>query len=296
MSGTLSRKPLGQEPACTAPDAVPLGMPRRSFRALLHAAGFVGFAAFALVACTEEASLPGEPFRLSSESLPNAVQGEAYREAVVATGGLRPVRFELSAGALPPGLELQNGLLVGEPATVGTFAFTVTASDANLASTFREYRLTVTEVPVPTLDVGLPTTEVRERVTVPVQLKNARDVRGVRLRLTWDQGSASVAEDSVQPSRAGDALFVEVEAGRLAVDLAAVGTAWTGDRTLFEFDVETTSATTVGMEGTIEILYGERTEFVRRSFGTPPSSNAGDDNDAADEESGTNSGSEEDTP
>lgn len=245
-------------------------MPGHSLRTLLRAVGFAWFAALLLTACTEEASLPGEPFRLSSESLPTAVQGETYREAVVATGGLRPVRFELSAGELPPGIELQNGLLIGEPSAVGSFAFTLTASDANLASTFREYRLTVTEVPVPTVEVGLPTTEVRGTVTVPVRLENARDVRGVRLRLTWSQDTASVPQDSVQASRASDALLSKSEAGALAVDIASVSTPWTGQRTLFEFDVETTTATTVGMEGTIEILYGDRTEFVRRSFGTPP--------------------------
>jgi hypothetical protein len=232
----------------------------------------------ALTACTEEADLPGEPFRLSTQSLPEAVQGEAYREAVVASGGLRPVRFELSSGSLPPGIDLQNGLLVGAPETVGTFAFTVTASDANLASTFREYRLTVTDVPVPTLDVALPTTEIRGTVTVPVRLENARDVRGVRLRLTWPEGTASVQEDSVQAERSDAVLLTETQPGQLAADVAALGDPWSGDRTLLRFDVETSSAATVQMDVTAEILYGDRTEIVTRAVGTPPE-NDGDANE-----------------
>lgn len=249
--------------------------------------------ALMLTACTEEANLPGEPFRLSTQSLPAAVQGEAYREAVVATGGLRPVRFELSAGGLPPGLDLQNGLLVGAPETVGTFAFTVTASDANLASTFREYRLTVTEVPIPTLTVALPTTEIRDAVTVPVRLENARDVRGVRLRLAWPEGNASVEEASVQADRSDAVLFAETQPGQLAADVAALGDPWSGDRTLLSFDVATAAATTVQMDVTAEILYGDRTEVITRSVGTAPED---EDDVAAEDDDAETPAREEETP
>jgi hypothetical protein len=47
---------------------------------------------------------------------------------------------------------------------------------------------------------------------------------------------------------------------------------------ILRFDVETSSAATVQMDVTAEILYGDRTEIVTRAVGTPPE-NDGDANE-----------------
>ncbi len=65
--------------------------------------------------------------------LPNPVIGQAYRTRVAA-GGLGPLSFQVTAGSLPPGLQLDpaSGLITGTvPAgTSGVFFFTVTGTDA----------------------------------------------------------------------------------------------------------------------------------------------------------------------
>lgn len=65
-------------------------------------------------------------------TLPNPTAGTAYAQTLSATGGVGPYGFTVSAGALPAGLTLSSaGAVSGTPTEVGTFSFTVTATDAN---------------------------------------------------------------------------------------------------------------------------------------------------------------------
>lgn len=69
---------------------------------------------------------------LTPSTLPNGTAGVAYSQSVGATGGVAPYTFTVTAGALPAGLSLgSGGALTGTPSSVGTFNFTVTATDAN---------------------------------------------------------------------------------------------------------------------------------------------------------------------
>jgi hypothetical protein len=60
-----------------------------------------------------------------------AAVGASYRVALRARGGIRPVRWTLSSGALPPGVRLDRtaGALTGTPRRAGTFRFTLRATD-----------------------------------------------------------------------------------------------------------------------------------------------------------------------
>ncbi len=61
---------------------------------------------------------------------------ETYSGLLTTTGdAASPVTFAVSAGALPPGLDLgSDGLIAGAPADFGLWSFTVTATDAGGAS------------------------------------------------------------------------------------------------------------------------------------------------------------------
>lgn len=66
-------------------------------------------------------------------TLPNGNVGTAYSQTVTGSGGLAPYTFAVTSGALPTGLALNGttGAITGTPTTVGTFNFTITATDAN---------------------------------------------------------------------------------------------------------------------------------------------------------------------
>jgi len=63
--------------------------------------------------------------------LPNATFGEAYSTSFTAGGGSSPYSYQVTAGALPAGLNLSlAGLLSGTPTVQGPFNFTVTTTDS----------------------------------------------------------------------------------------------------------------------------------------------------------------------
>lgn len=77
-------------------------------------------------------------------TLPGANAGQAYSQTVTATGGVATYAFTVTAGALPAGLSLASGgALTGTPTAVGSFNFTVTATDANSQTGNRAYTLAV---------------------------------------------------------------------------------------------------------------------------------------------------------
>ncbi len=65
-------------------------------------------------------------------TLPNAVLGNLYNTTLTATGGVAPVSWSVSAGALPLGLSLNtSGVISGTPTALGTASFTITAKDSS---------------------------------------------------------------------------------------------------------------------------------------------------------------------
>lgn len=117
---------------------------------------------FALVA-RDTTTGPGSPFGVASgytisvapptlelgpATVPDATVGAAYSQTLTTTGGTAPYTYDVTAGALPAGLALSaGGALTGTPTAVGTFDFTVTATDSTGGtgpfSTSRAYTLVV---------------------------------------------------------------------------------------------------------------------------------------------------------
>ncbi len=88
---------------------------------------------------------------LSPASLPNVSSPLSYTQTISASGTTAPYSFAVSSGALPAGITLApNGTLSGTATQLGTFNFTITATDANAITGSRDYTLTV-NAPILTL-------------------------------------------------------------------------------------------------------------------------------------------------
>ncbi len=85
------------------------------------------------------------PIVLSPTSLPGGMEGVPYNQTISASNGAVPYTFAVASGALPPGLTLSAaGLLSGTPTTVGSFSFSVTATDANGSTGSQSYTIIIT--------------------------------------------------------------------------------------------------------------------------------------------------------
>jgi hypothetical protein len=75
------------------------------------------------------------PLTVSPTTLPFTTISTVYNQTITASGGLSPYQYALITGALPPGLSLSTGGVISGTATeVGTYSFTLTATDANTPS------------------------------------------------------------------------------------------------------------------------------------------------------------------
>ena len=82
---------------------------------------------------------------LSPTSLPGGTVGVPYNQTISASNGAAPYHFAVTSGALPSGLTLSAaGLLSGTPTTVGSFSFSVTATDANGSTGSQSYTIVIT--------------------------------------------------------------------------------------------------------------------------------------------------------
>jgi subtilisin-like proprotein convertase family protein len=69
---------------------------------------------------------------LSPAPLPAPILNFPYSQAITASGGTGPYTFAVTGGALPPGFVLgMDGMLTGTLTMLGSFNFTVTATDSN---------------------------------------------------------------------------------------------------------------------------------------------------------------------
>lgn len=86
---------------------------------------------------------------LSPTSIPGAAVGVSYSRTIMASGGQGPYAYAVTDGSLPAGLTLSStGLLSGTPLSSGSFAFTLTARDANGCDGSGQYSISVAPQPV----------------------------------------------------------------------------------------------------------------------------------------------------
>jgi len=110
---------------------------------------------------THDASLPSEPVTyatdveiiayapfITTENMPRGEKGKAYSQTLAAEGDT-PIAWTVSSGSLPDGLSLSgSGDISGTPAVVGTFSFTVKATN-NVGEGTRELTVAIDETRVP---------------------------------------------------------------------------------------------------------------------------------------------------
>jgi hypothetical protein len=89
------------------------------------------------------------PVSLAPAALPPSLRDAAYAWNIPAFGGKEPVRLMVTGGSLPPGLSLSpGGALSGTPKGVGSFVFSVSATDScknGQQSATHAYRLVVAD-------------------------------------------------------------------------------------------------------------------------------------------------------
>ncbi len=69
---------------------------------------------------------------ISTSTLPAAIQGAPYSQAISSASGASPYSYTIASGALPAGLTLSTaGVISGTSTTTGTATFTVQSADAN---------------------------------------------------------------------------------------------------------------------------------------------------------------------
>lgn len=176
-----------------------------------------------LIGCAGELTTPGEPLRLLAARLPVAYEQEPYEAVLQPTGGLRPYSFELVEGALPPGLRLEAGRLVGTPTRQGRFSFTVELRDANLNRTVQRLDLSVRELPEPVVGIDVPPTELQRATELRLRLESGRGWRGAEVLITWDADAFELQPESVRTAGRDVIAVWETGPGRLRVDVAVLG-------------------------------------------------------------------------
>jgi hypothetical protein len=75
---------------------------------------------------------PPPPTLITSCNFAEAPLGLAYSSGCTSTGGTGAVTYSISSGTLPPGLALNasNGTISGKPTALGSYTFTVEATDS----------------------------------------------------------------------------------------------------------------------------------------------------------------------
>ncbi|HEX7339127.1 MAG TPA: putative Ig domain-containing protein [Rhodanobacteraceae bacterium] len=96
------------------------------------------------------------PLTLGPASLSAAQAGAAYNQTVTASGGVAPYSYAITTGALPAGLTLDasTGAITGTPTAVGTFNFTIQATDSNSTGAVTGAKTYTLTVAAPTISVA----------------------------------------------------------------------------------------------------------------------------------------------
>ncbi len=103
---------------------------------------------------------PPNPPNITTTSLSGGTVGQAYSQAVQATGGTGALTWSISAGALPQGLVINpiNGAISGMPTAAGSSSFTVRVQDASGLADTQALSITINQPAPPPTPPNITTT------------------------------------------------------------------------------------------------------------------------------------------
>lgn len=108
-------------------------------------AAYLLFLFGACFAAAGQANAP--PLEIRTANLPKAYLRKPYEANLEAQGGVRPFKWELTEGSLPPGLDLSHdGVISGTASKSGEFHFTVTLRDSRTPPYQRQQQLSLSVV------------------------------------------------------------------------------------------------------------------------------------------------------
>jgi len=99
---------------------------------------------------------------ITTLALPEASVGTAYTQTLLATGGISPYTWSISAGSLAAGLSLNasTGAITGTPTVAGTASFTAQVTDSLSTTDTQALSITVTLTLTPLKLIGVPDTAI----------------------------------------------------------------------------------------------------------------------------------------
>lgn len=81
----------------------------------------------------QQGAATGPPVAIKTTTLPKGYLQRLYRLEMHAEGGITPLKWALTSGALPAGIRLEpEGLLSGVPTQTGEFSFSATLTDSGI--------------------------------------------------------------------------------------------------------------------------------------------------------------------
>lgn len=86
---------------------------------------------------------PGVPLAITTDSLPDAIEGNPYGTFLEASGGSWPYSWSLAAEALPPGLRIEGEWLTGTAGAEGEYHFDLRVTDDSGDSVIKPFILRI---------------------------------------------------------------------------------------------------------------------------------------------------------
>ena len=143
-------------------------------RIMLRSKIFVGLwiCGLSLSAAAQQAS-PSQ-FAVATSTLPPAQLRQAYQFQLQAQGGIPPIKWTLSKGALPPGLTLSSdGVISGVATEKGEFPFVVNVADSATVQPQQRNQAFVMRVVAPLLaEWGPPPKVAGNRISGGIKISN----------------------------------------------------------------------------------------------------------------------------
>jgi hypothetical protein len=136
---------------------------------------------------------------ITTTTLQAGTVDQAYSQPVQVTGGSGALTWSISAGTLPPGLELNqtNGTISGTPTTEGTSNFTVTVTDSLGQTDTQVLSIDVSAAPLVITTTSLPGGGIGQFYTQPVI------ATGGTAPLTFSISSGTLPPDLALDQRTG---------------------------------------------------------------------------------------------